>query len=827
VVNVKKYYIFSAIFIVVTIFFVKFFLQVEKNPFNAKDYNLLIITLDTMRADHLGSYGYEKAQTPNLNFLAEEGVLFENCYTPVPLTLPAHCSAFTGRYPISHGVRDNGRFFLGTKEYTLAEAMKELGYHTYGLIACFVLHSKFGLSQGFDQYDDSLELDNIINSYDSEIEAHQVYTKFYKWFKKKGNDNFFSWIHFYDPHVPYDPPEEFQEKFGDGLIDRYDGEVAYTDFYIGKIIDDLKRAGELDQTMVIIIGDHGEAFGEHHEYGHSIFCYEENLHVPLIFYCPQLFSKGLRVKDSVNLIDLMPTLLDIFGQSIPGNIQGKSLVDLLMGAKEKLKRNLYFESKHGQEEMGWAPVIGIVNEKYKYISLPEPELYDLERDKKESKNLFLSRRSIAKKMDKKLKELMLSLIKSGGVEPTGSRRSLNRGDISRLQSLGYISSFSDKCKRSIDPKKGILIKNQYDRIEELLDAGEWELAESNLHAIAKEHPDIIVPRYFGFLNKIYKKRADQNEVIINWQNALRIFPKNEDIRINLALELYAMNRLKEGEKMAQEIIMNNKAFTRAYILMGQIQEKRGDIVEALTNFEKAIQLEPKNVLLKITYAKLLGRNKKFRDSEKICQQLLEDEYILSNPELKIKIGIILTEIHKNDLSFRILNEAVKSGDATAEAWNYLGIIYYRQSDYKHSSESYLKSIKLNPGLSKTYNNLGVCYLTWYQKAKKPDYLNRAIYAFNQALKIDPELASALNGRASAKKIGNHVKDALKDWQKAIMIKPDFIDVYFNISITYLQMGNKSEALKYLYLCKTRFYNLLSHGEQDRLNNLIYKIRPGG
>ncbi|MCP4147295.1 MAG: sulfatase-like hydrolase/transferase, partial [bacterium] len=467
--------------------------------------NLLFITIDTMRDDHIGAYGYKEAQTPNLDRLANNGALFENCYSPVPVTLPAHSSIFTGKYPIAHHVRDNGSFFLDDSEITLAEKMKELDYDTYGVIASFVLLSKFGINQGFDGYDDSLSGDQLINSFDSEIKAEQVYGKFAKWFDNRDKErNFFAWVHFYDPHTPYNAPAEYSNEFGTDLQGRYDAEVAYTDFYIGKLIARLESQHCLANTLLIITGDHGEAFGEHNEFGHALFCYEENLRVPLIFSNPEIFPEPLQVSCRANLIDIMPTVLELFADKIPSQLQGKSLVNLLSGGKKNnpdSQRSFYFESMHGKEEFGWAPLTGMLKDNHKFISLPDPELYDLNNDKKERNNLFWKQNRFAKELDKELMNLAAGYTKTGGAQ-----RALTEEDKKHLQSLGYISAFAAGKESGLDPKKGILVKNSFAGIDAQIDAGDMAKAEKMLTEMAQKNPDNLLPQYFGTWNKIYKKK---------------------------------------------------------------------------------------------------------------------------------------------------------------------------------------------------------------------------------------------------------------------------------------------------------------------------------
>ena len=276
--------------------------------------NVIIITLDTTRADHIGSYGYANAYTPNIDRLAGEGIRFENCYSSLPLTLPSHCNIFTGRYSIGHGVRNNGRYVLDHSEKTLAEYLNEKGYHTYAAIASFVLQSKFGLDQGFDVYDDAMDSGNMHKTFKSENNAAEIYEKFDKWITDRSDSKFFAWIHFYDPHTPYLPHEEFPKENDGDLIKLYDGEISFMDKYIGKIMDKLEEKGVTDDTLVVLVGDHGEAFGEHNEFAsHMIFCYEANLRVPLIFYNKNLFgTAGRFVKGWIPLILCRPS------STIPG-----------------------------------------------------------------------------------------------------------------------------------------------------------------------------------------------------------------------------------------------------------------------------------------------------------------------------------------------------------------------------------------------------------------------------------------------------------------------------------------------------------------------------
>jgi arylsulfatase A-like enzyme len=274
--------------------------------------NLLLITLDTVRADHLSCNGSKKVQTPHLDLLARAGVNFTRARTSVPLTLPAHASIMTGTYPPVHGVRDNGSFRLPEEQLTLAEVLAGHGYETAAFIGAFVLDRDFGLGQGFDDYDEGHWGNiNTIESLAAERNADAVYDAFSDWLESRNRGRrFFAWIHLYDPHAPYVPPEPFRKRYAS---DPYAGEIAYTDSVVGKIVADLESRKLLGSTLIAVVGDHGEGLGEHGEQTHSLLIYNSTLHVPMLLFSPRLVPAGKTIDQLTRTIDLAPTILDYLG----------------------------------------------------------------------------------------------------------------------------------------------------------------------------------------------------------------------------------------------------------------------------------------------------------------------------------------------------------------------------------------------------------------------------------------------------------------------------------------------------------------------------------
>ena len=617
--------------------------------------NLLIVTIDTCRADRIGAYGHPAARTPSLDRLARRGILFENCYTSVPLTLPSHCSLFTGRFPVGHQVRNNGRYFLNPSQITLAEKMKDQGYMTSAVVAAFVLLAKFGLDQGFDSYDDTLDTHRAYNNFNSEMTAGEVYEKFSRWFDKNGQQKFFCWLHFYDPHAPYAPPREYADKFPNKAEGLYDGEIAYVDATIGRILEDMEDNGALGKTMIVVCGDHGEAFGEHGEFEHGVFCYEEALRVPLIFYNERLFPKARSLRRRVNLVDVMPTLCDLYAVEIPDSVQGRSLVRSLRGDEEKTERTFYVESLYGKEEMNWSPLTGVVAGPYKYLSLPQPELYDLERDRGEKNNLFLDKNDVARELDGVLKKFIADHSGSG----VAAGRELTPEDREHLQSLGYISAFSNRSPETIDPKQGIVLDNEIKARLREVEEGKIAEAESRLKDFILRNPAARLPALYDVEYLIQVKKNRPAEALAVLEKAMADCPRVDRFYILSAMQLFKMNKDGDAERRCHALLEINPLFAGAYILLGEIYEKRNDIEGALANVRKALEIEPHNISLKIKSAELSIIQKNYASALAAFDELSDNADVMRDAELLSKIALFHTQFGTLDKAEDLLRRAVR------------------------------------------------------------------------------------------------------------------------------------------------------------------------
>lgn len=592
-------------------------------PFQAID-NVVIITMDTTRADRIGAYGYSRSDTPNIDRMAGEGVLFKNAYSPVPLTLPAHCSLFTGTYPPFHQVRNNGNYSLPKPIRTLAEILIDHKFHTAAFISSFILDSRFGLNQGYETYDDHLDASGRIKHYTTERGADGTFGVFSNWFSQKHPGRFFAWIHFFDPHFPYSPPEPFASRFPD---DPYDGEIAFMDRAIGKVVARLRDGGILEKTLIVLAGDHGEAFGEHGEYGHQIFCYQENLKIPLILYVKDQWEGGLTIQPPTGLVDVMPTVLDILRIPIPAFVQGESQYPRIRSDKtgDDRKRDLYFESHYPYENMGCAAISGMLHNRFKWIDLPKSELYDLANDPLEKNNLLFQKNITAHQLKEKFGKLRGGIT----VSTVDARRTFGTLDAERLETLGYISFGNEKTgsPARADPKDRIAAFTVYTQATRSDDAGNAEKAEEGyLHSI-RMNPGF--GSAYGKLGDLYSKRNRYEDAVNIYSQGIRMSPGETHLKVQLAAVLVTLNRPDEAlsilEKPETESGPDFRVQTN--ILAGEIWERKRQFGNAISCYQKAHEIEPDNPDLTKKLLHLLHSQKRFSDALRIYRRLEE-----SNPE---------------------------------------------------------------------------------------------------------------------------------------------------------------------------------------------------
>ena len=571
-------------------------------PKKSRDWNVLLITIDTTRADRIGCYGYPLARTPHIDALAAQGVRFANAYSPVPLTLPSHCSILTGEYPFVHRVRNNGSYSLPPDRLTLAEVLKARGLSTSAFVASFTVDSRFGLAQGFDLYDDTFDSREALKSFRSERPADQVASAFLSWLRQNGQRRFFSWVHFFDPHLPYSPPPPFDQEFKGHP---YDGEIAFVDQEIGRIIAALEESGLLDRTLVVLAADHGEALGEKREIDHGLFIYESTLRVPLILRAAQGLPKGATVKARVRLIDILPTVLDFLKIESPRDVSGQSLVSHIFGRKTD-DLPAYAETFYPQENYGWSKLLGLVVGPWKYILAPKPELYDLANDPREEKNLVREEAQRAASLSQKL----TALTAGKSADEQVARRQVSPEEEARLRSLGYAGARSDiKLSGPLpDPKDKIEDYVLYFRGNLFETRGEYDKAESCYQRVLASNPD--VPWNYVNLGILLAKMDRPADAIQTLEEGRRRLPESVVILSHLMAVYLRAGRSADALSAGREILSMDPGHFDALYVSGTILARQKKWADAVSYFERALRVEPENESLRRSYDQALAELQK-------------------------------------------------------------------------------------------------------------------------------------------------------------------------------------------------------------------------
>lgn len=552
--------------------------------------NLLLITLDTTRADHLGAYGYDRARTPALDSLAGRGTVFTRFFTNVPLTLPAHATILTGLLPPEHGLRVNGAGRLPGEIPTLAEFFSGRGYRTGAFAAAFVLDRKFGLDRGFEVYDD-YDVPRSDEIYDDSAmyryrRGDRVADAALAWLEENDDRPFFCWVHFFDPHRPY----YFPAPPGEGVKGAYDREIAFMDSQIRRLLDFLRERGSEGNTVVIAVADHGEGLGDHGEEEHGLLLYNPVMRVPMIVAGPGVRDRPREIDTLFSIADIFPTVLDLFGGKLPEEISGRSFGPALAG-KTMEDGEVYLETEFPFTEYGWSPLAGLVAGEWKYVRAPREELYNLSDDPGETVNLFDARSARAKKLGDRLAEIENSLAHR---ETTPAE--LGAKERAILESLGYLggggaaAAGRDELR---DPKDFIHLRTGFIAAVDLLHRGDTQTAEEKLNGLVAESPESYIFRFR--LARLYYDGGRVEEAAEAFRELARLFPGEFRSHYNLGKTLNRLGKFREAVEELELALAIDPGQTSGWNNLGIAFLRTGRIEEAIGVFDRSIELDSRQV----------------------------------------------------------------------------------------------------------------------------------------------------------------------------------------------------------------------------------------
>jgi len=647
--------------------------------------NFLLITIDTLRPDRLGCYSDLYLKTPNIDSLAKNGVLFSKAFAHTPTTFPSHTNILLGTTPLYHGVHDNHNFIVRDEFVTLAELLKDNGYSTAAFVGAFPLDSRFGLTQGFDVYDDNYGSKNSQEFSYVERKAEVVVDKACEWLNGRKTP-WFLWVHCFDPHQRYDPPEPFKTEYKEHP---YNGEIAYVDSVMGKLLDRVRLEEGDKNTLIIFTGDHGESLGEHGESTHGYFAYNSTLWVPLIFSFPGI--KPGEVEQHACHIDIFPTVCDLLKIKKPDFLQGVSLAKAFKGKKLK-KREIYFESLYPYYSRGWAPLRGMIYENKKFIDSPIPEFYNLEEDFNETGNLAASEK--LDKQKKRLEKLVENLSYRG---ENKSERNVDRQTMEQLRSLGYLSSRQVSKKEDFsaadDLKTLLPFQNRLMKAMGAYHKGNLEEGENILKAIITERKDFDLA--YAYLATLYKEQRRFKEAVEVLQAGYDNCPLSYKVITTFGIFLTEVGRYDTAISILEEGLKLIDYDPEIWNYLGVAHWKKGKLDEALAAFKKSLSLD-KNYPIAFNNMGSVYLSKFLKTKERDAFQ--EALYHFK--------------------------KAIELDPNYASAYNGLGAAYMQTGNIEGAIYCWEKAVQFDSGLSFALYNLGIAYLQKGEKQKALDALSK-------------------------------------------------------------------------------------------------------
>ena len=713
--------------------------------------NVLLVSLDTLRADHLGCYRYAAAQTPRIDALAATGLRFEQATTVAPLTLPAHSSLMTGTFPGWHGVRDNGGFYLDDDQLTFAEILRDKGFRTGGFVGAFVLDRRWGIAQGFDRYFDDFDLERYpsVGGMDTiQRPGSEVVDRALEWLEAEKSRPFFAWVHLYDAHTPYEAPEPFRSRFPRTRAGAYDAEIASADTQVGRLLDALRADRRLDETLVIIVADHGEMLGEHGEVTHGFFIYEAATHIPLILNGPGV--PATVVSDQVRIVDVLPTALSLLGIPIPEPVQGTNLLPLARG--EHLGLVAHAESWYPRYHYGGSELRSIQDGRFKLIRAPRSELYDLSTDPREEQDHSSENSPRLDVFGRALEEFE-SRVARAGVQR--GPRPIDAEAEERLAALGYVAGTVnlktiDQPARG-DPKDKIELYNLMKEAGSLSAEGQVEGAIATVKEALAKDPEIV--EAYMLLGNFLKKLKRPQEAISAYRDALARDSENQNALFALALAYKDEARLDE----------------------------------ARVGFERARELDPRNGRVLWQLADVLMRAGNNAGAEAVLTDALARK--VDEQQLLLKLAETRIEAKRFDEAERTLKEALAKKPGLALAQFNLGLVYEGQGRVEQAIESYEAELSANPKAYRAAFNAA-------KLLQRTGRTREAVAHFRKVVEIEPTFGTGQLYLAKALLDAGDLTGA-EQWARAgLQNKPEPRLAplgHYVLADVYEQRGNAADA----------------------------------
>lgn len=727
----------------------------------------MLVTLDTTRADHIGCYGASGASTPVIDGLAAQGARFESAFTLVPITLPSHATILTGLPPALHGVHDNVLDRLPDGIPTLSEILKERGYETGAFIGAAVLAGRYGLARGFDRYDDDLigTMKEVATLSFVERRAEHVTRSALAWLAERSPERpFLLWAHYFDPHGDYVPPPPFAEKFRERP---YDGEIAYVDHWLGELLAEVARRAGTRPVLTIVVADHGEGLGEHGEQAHGIFIYDSTMRVPLVIHFPGRVAPGVVVPDLVGTQEILPTALDLIGIPVPRSVEAESMVPLLRGQRAR-REPLFLETMLPKNLIGWTAIEGLRTAELKYVESPNPELYDLERDPRETANAARERAAEAEDLGKRLSAYRAAA--AGRGSESSRPAEIDEATRQRLAALGYaVDAEPGGTPEGRDPKDLVELFNNVFGSIELVSQRRWNEARTLLERVLELHP-----RHVGAMVNIgetYRRRALEG-------TAAEKEPTD----------------LANAEKWFERALATDPGWAPGHLGLGRVLAGRGDLERALEHFRRATEIRPESLDARTEMALLLARRGEIAKATEELENVVRVHPEQGDPHRHL--GALYRAAGRDGDALREYELAVRLAPNDPAARFLLGRLLRDLGRLEEAAESFAAAIRINPQAAYARVDLGDLY---YRVGKR----EAARWQFEAATQIAESAANAYHGLGMVDMADGDLEAAEASFRAALDRRPDLTSASLNLAVVLERRGSRDRALETLRQAQAR------------------------
>ena len=701
---------------------------------------IILISIDTLRSDHLPAYGYKGVATPALDALRKDAILYEKAYSHYPLTLPSHASLLSGLLPTRTGVRDNGGYtFDASRHPYLPQLLQKAGYETGGAVSAFILRGATGLSSGFDLYDDAIAAapNPDLAERDGAVTAQRALD----WVKGRAGASgssgkpFFLFLHLYEPHTPYAPPEPFASRYRGAP---YDGEIAAADSIVGTFLDALKKEGIYDRAVIVLLSDHGEGLGEHGEEQHGFFLYRETLQVPLLLKLPGGDRGGSTVASPAQLVDVVPTLLDLAGVALPAGLDGQSLLSL--PGPEKPARRIYAETFFPRLHYGWSDLASLIEGRFHYIHGPAPELFDLAADPQEKRDVLAGERRAYAGLRQAIDTYDRTLAAPSQVDAETARK---------LAALGYAGRAHLNAGGDLpDPRTKRTVLRDLQTAKVLTAERRFGEAAAVLRKVVAENPDMVDA--WAFLGSCLdlQEPHDPAATLAAYQKAFELSDGSPELALPVARELYRMGRMDEAKSHAEMAVAADPA--SAYEVLASIALVRQDADTALAMTRRAGRAKEE---FRRDLGRLLAEKGRTQEALEVLGPVFSGPAgqpgSPSSPATLATMAHALSDAGRHEEAAALLRQVLAAEPQNAQAHALLGIVELRMRRPQEARSHLEQALALNRRLPSAWNTLGVALY----ELEGPQ---AALDAWQQAVDLDPKqfeallnigLVSARTGRA--------------------------------------------------------------------------------